>query len=117
MPVQRAGRADASLRSALFHKAVRHITENSVNAFFFSLGQTWKAGYEARKTLGRQPHYFTSIWMRLFVFQFLKNSSADKALADALSRSQAVIEFGMDGTIPTANENFLKALGYSLGVS
>ena len=49
------------------------------------------------------------------MFQFLKNSSADKALADALSRSQAVIEFGMDGTILTANENFLKALGYSLG--
>ena len=53
--------------------------------------------------------------MRLLVFQFLKNSSADKALAAALGRSQAVIEFGMDGTIVTANENFLKALGYSLG--
>jgi methyl-accepting chemotaxis protein len=53
--------------------------------------------------------------MRLSVFQFLKNSSADKALADALSRSQAMIEFGMDGTILTANDNFLKALGYSLG--
>jgi len=49
------------------------------------------------------------------VFQFLKNSSSDKALADALGRSQAVIEFGMDGTILTANDNFLKALGYSLG--
>ena len=53
--------------------------------------------------------------MRPFVFQFLKNSSADKALADAIGRSQAVIEFGMDGTIVTANDNFLKALGYSLG--
>ena len=53
--------------------------------------------------------------MGLVVFQFLKNSSADKALADALGRSQAVIEFGMDGTILTANNNFLKALGYSLG--
>jgi methyl-accepting chemotaxis protein len=49
------------------------------------------------------------------VFQFLKNASSDKALADALGRSQAVIEFGMDGTILTANDNFLKALGYSLG--
>jgi methyl-accepting chemotaxis protein len=49
------------------------------------------------------------------VFQFLKNSSSDKALADALSRSQAVIEFSMDGTIVTANDNFLKALGYALG--
>jgi methyl-accepting chemotaxis protein len=45
----------------------------------------------------------------------LKNSSADKALADALSRSQAVIEFNLEGTIISANDNFLKTLGYSLG--
>jgi PAS domain S-box-containing protein len=32
----------------------------------------------------------------------------------AISRSQAVIEFKMDGTIISANENFLKTLGYSL---
>ena len=32
----------------------------------------------------------------------------------AASRSQAVIEFNMDGTIITANANFLGALGYSL---
>ena len=49
------------------------------------------------------------------MFQFLGNSSTDKALAEAISRSQAVIEFGMDGTILTANDNFLKALGYSFG--
>ena len=49
------------------------------------------------------------------MFQFLGNSSADKALADALGRSQAVIEFDMDGTIRTANDNFLKTLGYTLG--
>jgi len=49
------------------------------------------------------------------VFQLLKNSSADKALADALGRSQAVIEFNLDGTIITANDNFLKTLGYTLG--
>jgi methyl-accepting chemotaxis protein len=49
------------------------------------------------------------------VFQLLKNSSSDKALADALGRSQAVIEFALDGSILTANDNFLKALGYALG--
>lgn len=32
----------------------------------------------------------------------------------AISKSQAVIEFKMDGTIIGANENFLKTLGYSL---
>ncbi len=33
---------------------------------------------------------------------------------DAIGRSQAVIEFELDGKIITANENFLKTLGYSL---
>ncbi|MBP9708179.1 MAG: PAS domain S-box protein [Oligoflexales bacterium] len=32
----------------------------------------------------------------------------------ALSKSQAVIEFNLDGSIITANDNFLKTLGYSL---
>src|SRR5882672_5404421 len=44
------------------------------------------------------------------------NSVAHAALAqvEAISKSQAVIEFNLDGTIVTANENFLKTLGYSL---
>jgi methyl-accepting chemotaxis protein len=33
---------------------------------------------------------------------------------EAIGRSQAVIEFNLDGTIITANENFLKVMGYSL---
>lgn len=36
------------------------------------------------------------------------------AQAAAIGRSQAVIEFTLDGTIITANENFLNAIGYSL---
>ncbi|PZP55893.1 MAG: chemotaxis protein [Micavibrio aeruginosavorus] len=35
-------------------------------------------------------------------------------IVDALDRSQAVIEFKMDGTIINANKNFLDAVGYSL---
>jgi methyl-accepting chemotaxis protein len=32
----------------------------------------------------------------------------------AISKAQAVVEFALDGTIRTANENFLRILGYSL---
>ncbi|MEZ5419443.1 MAG: PAS domain-containing protein [Vicinamibacterales bacterium] len=32
----------------------------------------------------------------------------------AIRRTQAVIEFQLDGTIVTANENFLQAIGYAL---
>lgn len=36
------------------------------------------------------------------------------AMVEAMNRSQAVIEFELDGTIIEANENFLKATGYAL---
>ncbi|PYE26980.1 methyl-accepting chemotaxis sensory transducer with Pas/Pac sensor [Rhizobium sp. PP-CC-3A-592] len=36
------------------------------------------------------------------------------AKIDAISRAQAVIEFKPDGTVITANDNFLNVLGYSL---
>ncbi len=42
------------------------------------------------------------------------NRQDSLALAEAISKSQAVIEFRMDGTIITANQNFLDALGYAL---
>jgi len=50
------------------------------------------------------------------MFSFAKSARTDTSseMAQAIDRSQAVIEFNMDGTIVTANENFLKALGYSL---
>ncbi len=38
----------------------------------------------------------------------------DAGKISAMGRAQAVIEFNMDGTIVTANENFLNAVGYSL---
>ena len=41
-------------------------------------------------------------------------SMEDAGKIDAISRAQAVIEFNMDGTIVTANQNFLGAIGYSL---
>ena len=37
-----------------------------------------------------------------------------KGQIDAISKAQAVIEFTLDGHVMTANENFLKVMGYSL---
>ncbi len=55
------------------------------------------------------------------VVKFATDVSKQKAVyadlagkVEAISRSQAVIEFGLDGTILTANENFLTLLGYTL---
>lgn len=45
-----------------------------------------------------------------------KNKAIDsQGKIDAINRSQAVIEFTPKGEVITANENFLKALGYNLG--
>jgi PAS domain S-box-containing protein len=44
----------------------------------------------------------------------VKESVEWKYTMAAVSKAQAVIEFGMDGTILTANENFLQTLGYRL---
>jgi methyl-accepting chemotaxis protein len=55
------------------------------------------------------------------VVKFATDVTAQKQLnanfqsqIQAISKSQAVIEFQLDGTILTANENFLKTMGYSL---
>ncbi len=45
--------------------------------------------------------------------QKLKNADYQGQLA-AISKSQAVIEFGLDGIISHANDNFLNTLGYTL---
>ncbi len=45
--------------------------------------------------------------------QKLMNADFEGKVA-AICRSQAVIEFELDGTIITANDNFLKSMGYSL---
>jgi methyl-accepting chemotaxis protein len=50
------------------------------------------------------------------MLQWRNNSASANAIAQAkaISKSQAVIEFNLDGTIITANQNFLNALGYRL---
>ena len=42
------------------------------------------------------------------------NAANFEGQIEAISKSQAVIEFGMDGVVLNANENFLNTLGYSL---
>ncbi|MGI3902899.1 MAG: PAS domain S-box protein [Janthinobacterium lividum] len=43
-----------------------------------------------------------------------RRSLADDAKIQAIDRSQAVVEFALDGTILNANEHFCRALGYGI---
>ncbi|WEK06116.1 MAG: methyl-accepting chemotaxis protein [Candidatus Devosia phytovorans] len=53
-----------------------------------------------------------AIVVSLFGRKTSAQKHTEKATLDAIGRSQAVIEFAMDGTILAANENFLLAMGY-----
>lgn len=50
----------------------------------------------------------------MFGIRLTGGQSTEAAVLQALDRSRAVIEFTPDGTIITANANFLQAVGYSL---
>jgi methyl-accepting chemotaxis protein len=52
--------------------------------------------------------YATDVTKQKTVFADLQGK------VEAIGRSQAIIEFELDGTIITANENFLHAMGYTL---
>lgn len=56
--------------------------------------------------------------MALFSFSRLLGNKAETSVADVfyemLNRTQATIQFLPDGTILTANENFLACVGYTL---
>src|ERR1700758_1724804 len=62
------------------------------------------------------PRSFSHIGRGSLMSFWRNGSSAREAIAQiiALSKSQAVIEFNLDGTIIAANQNFLDAVGYRL---
>jgi len=61
---------------------------------------------------GKKPYKVVKIATDITAAKAL--AAENKGKLDALSRAQAVIEFSPNGDIITANENFLKTLGYSL---
>ena len=75
--------------------------------------EVWiEASYNPLMTGGGKPYkvvkYATDVSKQKAMFADLNGK------VEAMSRSQAVIEFELDGTIITANDNFLKTLGYTL---
>ena len=65
--------------------------------------------------LGRNGRPYKIVKLASDITEQKKHSAMNQGQIDAINRSQAVIEFELDGTIVTANENFLNAMGYSLG--
>jgi methyl-accepting chemotaxis protein len=57
---------------------------------------------------------FKVIKIALDVTEAARRNTSYRSQVEAVSRTQAVIEFELDGTIVTANDNFLGAMGYTL---
>lgn len=71
-----------------------------------------KAAYlPVRSADGRVERVFAAAWD--FTPEKLRAIDAEGQM-QAIGRSQATIEFGLDGTVLTANRNFLELMGYSL---
>lgn len=69
----------------------------------------WQPIADATGRLSHITAYATNITSRV------EKTSENASLIDALLRSTAVIEFDLTGYVLMANDQFLKAMGYSLG--
>ena len=54
------------------------------------------------------------IKVALDITESMQKNTSYRGQVEAVSRTQAVIEFQLDGTILSANDNFLSAMGYTL---
>ena len=95
----------------------------ALNRGVFETGEYKRLGSKGKEVWINASYnpVFDSEGVPVRVIKFATDVTAQKiANADyqgqleAISRSQATIEFNMDGTILTANENFLNAVGYQL---
>ncbi len=125
-----------TLRTTLPNLNIANLIGTNINAFFTnshhqpSLTQSLSQPYEAKIELGEVTFGF--IATPLFndkgqhIAMLIEWDDLSKSLEEALKNAdligrtnainkvQAVIEFELDGTIITANENFLATVGYSL---
>ncbi|MFT4580054.1 MAG: methyl-accepting chemotaxis protein [Nitrospinales bacterium] len=71
-----------------------------------------QASYNPIYDLNGKP--FKVVKFATEVTQQKMEAAESNAKLDAIDKSQGTIEFNMDGTVITANDNFLKVMGYSL---
>ncbi|MDK2596725.1 methyl-accepting chemotaxis protein [Pseudoalteromonas obscura] len=65
-------------------------------------------------TFDQQTHNKLTLLLLHNVTDYKRTNIEHLGQIEAISKSQAVIEFNMDGTIVHANDNFLQAMGYTL---
>jgi methyl-accepting chemotaxis protein len=109
-PVEAQGHAYRGMWAALN----RGETQTSIFRRFGKQGQEfWMQGcYMPILNTKGMPYKVMKI--ALDVSEAMRRNTNYRNQVEAVSRTQAVIEFQLDGTIVMANDNFLGAMGYSL---
>lgn len=107
------------------HKASPEYAQfwEALNRGVFQAGEYLRVGKDGKEIwiqasynplLGRDGKPYKVIKFASDITAQKQQSIDHQGQIDAIGKSQAVIEFNMDGTIIKANENFLGAIGYSL---
>ena len=90
-----------------------HYESNEYQRFGKNGKEVWiQASYNPILDMNGRP--FKVVKFATDITQRKLESAENSGMLEAISKAQAVIEFNMDGTIITANENFLATVGYSL---
>ena len=89
-------------------------TQTSIFRRFGKLGQEfWLQGCYM-PILDNKGNPYKVMKIALDVTDAMRRNTSYRNQVEAVSRTQAVIEFHLDGTIMSANDNFLGAMGYTL---
>ena len=123
--------SDQSTRTLLFAFALAAVAVACVLTFLITrafrnplkhavavLGDIEKGNFTSKVTVSSQDEIGRTL-QGIERMQGALRAAADKSADDqgqisAIGKAQAVTEFEMDGTVRTANENFLKTVGYAL---
>jgi methyl-accepting chemotaxis protein len=82
-----------------------------------SIGSRREQSANRRPSLARNGHSVSKAPKKSSTVSLSREELADlRGQLSAISKAQAVIEFNLDGTIVTANDNFLRTVGYTLHV-
>ncbi|MEZ4239841.1 MAG: methyl-accepting chemotaxis protein [Myxococcota bacterium] len=103
----------------LFHKNPAHQRKRLADARHPPIDQTIRVGeltvnIHVTQLHDRSGNHVGSMMEWTNVSESRNEIARLKGQTDAISRSQAVIWFDLDGTVLDANDNFCKALGYSI---
>ncbi|MBC3873698.1 methyl-accepting chemotaxis protein [Undibacterium flavidum] len=107
--------SDTMMRASASHLPPRSNAMSQKQPSFLSKIFSGEQLEQQNEEINRLRRQLTERDMQVAAMTDLQSQlQTSKAELDALNKAQAMIEFKLDGTIVTANDNFLRTMGYTL---